>query len=121
MQVELGCTNRNGTLEVTYVISLYPLSIATTVIVKNTGLEPVELTSAILSHIKMDNRRGTGIDGLYKCSYCALPPLASSFGILSPSDAMKPDDSGWFGSSDAPKTGVWTVEEEKNIFFEGKT
>jgi hypothetical protein len=107
-------------LEVTYVISLYPLSIATAVIVKNTGPKPVELTSAILSHIKMDNRRGTGIDGLYKCSYCAHPPLASSFGILSPSEAMKPDDSGWFGSSDAPKAGVWTVEEEKYLFLKEK-
>lgn len=101
-------------------ISLYPLSLATAVIVKNTGPKPIELTSAILSHIKMDNRRGSGIEGLFKCSYCAHPPLASGFGLLSPAEAMKPDDSGWFGSPDPPKVGVWTVEDEKYIFLKEK-
>ncbi|KAJ1687367.1 hypothetical protein LUZ63_018757 [Rhynchospora breviuscula] len=120
VQVELGCTNGNGTLEVTYVISLYPLSLATAVIVKNTGSKPIELTSAILSHINFDSRDRTAIEGLLGCSYCAHPPPASSFGILSPAEAMRPDDSGWFGSSDAPKTGVWTVEDEKFTMLKGK-
>ncbi|KAF7148780.1 hypothetical protein RHSIM_Rhsim03G0005300 [Rhododendron simsii] len=44
--VELNCTS--GTLYLSYVVSLYPLSMATTVIVKNNWGKAVNLTGAIL-------------------------------------------------------------------------
>uniref|UniRef100_A0A6V7QYZ4 Photosynthetic NDH subunit of subcomplex B 2, chloroplastic n=1 Tax=Ananas comosus var. bracteatus TaxID=296719 RepID=A0A6V7QYZ4_ANACO len=91
VQVELSSTNADGSLDVTYVVSLYPVSMATAVIVKNVGTRTVSLTSAILSHIKFHARRHSAIQGLRGCSYCAHPPPASSFGLLSPSDAMQPD------------------------------
>ncbi|XVF42085.1 hypothetical protein PTKIN_Ptkin01aG0331700 [Pterospermum kingtungense] len=109
LQVELSCTA--GTLDVTYVVSLYPLSIATAVIVKNNGRKEVTLTSAILSHLNFKKRGGTAINGLKGCSYCSHPPLSSPFELLSPSEAMKSESSGWFGSDSEEKPGVWTVQD----------
>uniref|UniRef100_A0A0D9VPR9 Photosynthetic NDH subunit of subcomplex B 2, chloroplastic n=1 Tax=Leersia perrieri TaxID=77586 RepID=A0A0D9VPR9_9ORYZ len=112
VQVELGCTK--GTLEVTYVVTLYPLSMATAVMVKNNGKKPVSLTSAMLSHIKFDKRRGTAVEGLRGCPYCSHPPPPAGFSLLTPAEAMKREDSGgWFGGGgdEEPRQGVWTVED----------
>ncbi|CAN6285607.1 unnamed protein product [Urochloa humidicola] len=110
VQVELGCSK--GKLEISYVVTLYPLSIATAVIVRNTGAKPVELTSAVLSHIKFDKRGGTAVEGLRGCPYCSHPPPAAGFSLLSPAEAMKREDPGWFGGGEEPRQGVWTVEED---------
>ncbi|KAI3474501.1 hypothetical protein Pfo_029411 [Paulownia fortunei] len=110
-QVELGCIR--GTLDISYVVSLYPLSMATAVIVKNNGRKAVNLTSAILSHFKFKKRSGTGVQGLRGCSYCTHPPLSSPFEILSPSEAIKSEDPGFFSFGWEPekKSGVWTVQD----------
>ncbi|CAN6302221.1 unnamed protein product [Urochloa humidicola] len=110
VQVELGCSK--GKLEISYVVTLYPLSMATAVIVRNTGAKPVELTSALLSHIKFDKRGGTAVEGLRGCPYCSHPPPAAGFSLLSPAEAMKREDPGWFGGGEEPRQGVWTVEED---------
>ncbi|XP_071698399.1 photosynthetic NDH subunit of subcomplex B 2, chloroplastic [Rutidosis leptorrhynchoides] len=112
VQVELSCTS-SGTLDITYVISLYALSMATAVIVKNNGRKPVDLKTAILSHLKFNKRGGTAIDGLKGCSYCTHPPLSSQFEILSPSEALKAEDPGLFAFGYEPekKTGVWSVQD----------
>ncbi|KAJ3673574.1 hypothetical protein LUZ60_005566 [Juncus effusus] len=121
VQVELGCTNANGTLDITYVISLYEVSMATAVIVKNKGPKPIELTSAMLNHIKFDSRRGTAMEGLVGCSYCSHPPPASDFGIMSAAEAMKADEPGWFGSAEEePKKGVWVEEDCKYTMLKKK-
>ncbi|KAK4766471.1 hypothetical protein SAY87_008113 [Trapa incisa] len=109
LQVELSSTS--GSLDITYVISLYPLSMATAVIVKNIGRKPVTLTSAILSHLRSKKRGGTAIQGLRGCSYCSHPPLPSPFELLSPSEAMKTESSGWFSSDSEPKPGIWNVQD----------
>ncbi|KAK8508783.1 hypothetical protein V6N12_034887 [Hibiscus sabdariffa] len=109
LQVELSCTA--GTLDINYVVSLYPLSIATAVIVKNNGRKDVSLTSAILSHLNFKKRSQTAINGLQGCSYCLQPPLSSPFELLSPSEAMKTESSGWFGSDNEDKPGVWTKQD----------
>lgn len=114
VQVELGCSaGKGGTLEVSYVVTLYALSMATAVIVKNNGSRPVELTSAVLSHIRFDKRRGTAVEGLRGCPYCSHPPPASGFALLTPAEAMKREESGWFGGGggEEPRQGAWTVEE----------
>ncbi|XP_021738266.1 photosynthetic NDH subunit of subcomplex B 2, chloroplastic-like [Chenopodium quinoa] len=104
VQVELSCTS--GTLDITYVVSLYPESMASAVLVKNNGRKAIDLTSAILSHIKFKKRGGSGIQGLQGCSYCSQPPLSSPFEILSPAEAMKAD------SSQSPsKPGQWTTQD----------
>ncbi|XP_043692403.1 photosynthetic NDH subunit of subcomplex B 2, chloroplastic [Telopea speciosissima] len=112
LQVELSCTC--GALEINYIVSLYPLSMATAVVVKNNGRKAVNLTSAILTHFKFKNRGGTAIQGLRGCSYCSHPPLPSSFEILSPSEAMKPEPAGWFSfdSETQDKLASWTVEDQ---------
>ena len=109
----MSCTNGDGSLDITYIVSLYPLSMATAVVVKNNGKKPAKLKSAILSHLKFRNQSGSAIHGLRGCSYCAHPPLSSSFSIMSPSEAMMPDPPGWFsfGSSEDDKKGSWTVED----------
>lgn len=109
MQVELSSTS--GGLDITYVISLYPLSVATAVIVKNNGRKPVTLTTAILSHLKFPKRGGAGIQGFRGSSYCVLPPPSSPFELLSPAEAMKTESSGWFSSDNAPKSGTWNVQD----------
>lgn len=108
----MSCTT-SGTLDITYVISLYALSMATAVIVKNNGRKPVDLKTAILSHLKFKKRGGTAIDGLRGCSYCTHPPLSSQFEILSPSEALKPEDPGLFAFGWEPekKGGVWSVQD----------
>jgi hypothetical protein len=117
MQVELGCVGgaKGAKLEVSYMVTLYPLSMATAVIVKNNGAKPVELTGAVLSHIKFDKRRGTAVEGLRGCPYCSHPPPASGFALLTPAEAMKREESGWFGGGgggeEEPRQGAWTVEE----------
>ncbi|RCV46465.1 hypothetical protein SETIT_9G534200v2 [Setaria italica] len=111
VQVELGCTK--GKLDISYVVTLYPLSMATAVIVRNTGTKPVELTSAVLSHIKFDKRGGTAVEGLRGSPYCSHPPPAAGFSLLTPAEAMKREDPGWFsGGGEEPRQGVWTVEED---------
>ncbi|KAK6945437.1 hypothetical protein RJ641_026539 [Dillenia turbinata] len=111
LQVELSCTA--GPLDVTYVVSLYPLSMAAAVIVKNKGPKAINLTSAILSHFKFKSRRGTAIQGLKGCSYCSHPPLSSPFQLLSPSEAMKYEEPGWFSFGFEPekKPGTWSVQD----------
>ncbi|CAN1342536.1 Photosynthetic NDH subunit of subcomplex B 2, chloroplastic [Linum perenne] len=63
VQVELECTT--GKLEMTYVVTLYPVSIATAVIVKNNGVKPVTLTSAILKIITPDEAMKPDSPGLF--------------------------------------------------------
>ncbi|XP_052174247.1 photosynthetic NDH subunit of subcomplex B 2, chloroplastic [Diospyros lotus] len=111
LQVELGCSC--GSLDVTYVVSLYPLSMATAVIVKNNGRKAVSLTSAILSHFKFKKRGGTAIQGLRNCSYCTHPPLSSPFELLSPAEALKSEDPSFFSLGWEPekKPGVWTLQD----------
>ncbi|KAK3011441.1 hypothetical protein RJ639_012043 [Escallonia herrerae] len=111
LQVELSCSS--GTLGIIYVVSLYPLSMATAVIVKNNGRKAVSLTTAILSHLKSKRRDGTAIQGLRSCSYCTHPPLSSPFEILSPAEAMKSEDPGLFSFGWQPemKPGSWSVQE----------
>ncbi|KAL3844758.1 hypothetical protein ACJIZ3_002161 [Penstemon smallii] len=111
LQVELGCTR--GSLDITYVVSLYPLSMATAVIVKNNGRKPINLNTAILTHFKFKKRNGTGIQGLRGCSYCTHPPLSSPFQILSPSEALKSEDPGFFSFGWEPekKQGEWSVQD----------
>lgn len=111
LQVELSCSR--GTLDIKYVLSLYPLSMATAVIVKNNGRKPVKLTTAILSHLKSKTRGGTGIQGLRSCTYCTHPPLSSSFEILSPGEAMKTEEPGLFSFGWEPekKPGIWCTQD----------
>lgn len=118
--MELGCTS--GSLDITYVVSLYPESMASAVLVKNNGRKPLDLTSAILSHLKFKKRDGSGIQGLQGCSYCSHPPLSSPFEILSPSEAMKVDEPGLFSfsSEPPPKTGQWTTQNEPITILKNK-
>uniref|UniRef100_A0A0F7GY09 Photosynthetic NDH subcomplex B 2 n=1 Tax=California macrophylla TaxID=337344 RepID=A0A0F7GY09_9ROSI len=110
LQVELSCSA--GTLDITYVITLYPQSLATAVKVTNTGRKAVTLTSAILSHLRSKKRNGTAIDGLRACSYCTHPPPSSPFELLSPSEAMRTEDPIWYTFEDPEKKpGSWTVQE----------
>lgn len=110
VQVELCSTS--GSLELTYVVSLYPLCVATAVIVKNNGRKAVNLAGAILTHFKMKGRGGAGVRGLKTCSYCTLPPLSSNYEILSPSEAIKAEDPGFFSFGWEPekKPGDWSVQ-----------
>lgn len=103
-----------GKLDISYVVTLYSLSMATAVIVRNTGSKPVALTGAVLSHIKFDKRGGTAVEGLRGCPYCSHPPPAAAFSLLSPAEAMKREDPGWFGGGggEEPRQGVWTIEED---------
>ncbi|XP_050238223.1 photosynthetic NDH subunit of subcomplex B 2, chloroplastic [Mercurialis annua] len=112
LQVELECTS--GTLELSYIVSLYPESIATAVIVKNNGRKDVTLRSAILSHIKFKRREQAAIQGFKGCSYLPQPPLSSPFEILSPAEAMKSESpSGFldFTPEIEDKLGVWGVQD----------
>ncbi|GJM93734.1 hypothetical protein PR202_ga10319 [Eleusine coracana subsp. coracana] len=59
--VELGCTK--GKLDISYVVTLNPLSLVTALIVRNVATKSVELTSAVLNHIKFDKRNGTSKHG----------------------------------------------------------
>ncbi|KAJ4971003.1 hypothetical protein NE237_004102 [Protea cynaroides] len=120
LQVELNCTC--GSLDLNYVVSLYPLSMAAAVIVRNNGRKAVNLTSAILTHFKFKNRGGSAIQGLRGCSYCSHPPLPSSFEILSPAEAMKPEPSGWFSSDSKTQDtlALWTVEDQLYTILSNK-
>lgn len=111
LQVELSCSR--GSLDISYVVSLYPLSMATAVIVKNTGKKPVDLATAILSHFKFKKRGGSGVQGLKGCSYCTHPPPSSPFQLLSPSEATKSEDPGFFSFGWEPekKPGEWSVQD----------
>lgn len=120
MQVELNTSS--GTLDLTYVVTLGPLSMATALIVKNKGKKEVTLTNAILSHFKFKRRSGAGIQGLQGCSYCTHPPLYSPFEIISPAEAMKTEDPGWFsfGYEPEPKPGSWTSQEVPYTILKNK-
>lgn len=109
--MELSCSR--GGLDISYIVSLYPLSMAAAVIVKNTGRKPVELAAAILTHFKFKKRWGSGVQGLKGCSYCTHPPPSSPFQLLSPSEATKPEDPGFFSFGWEPekKPGEWSVQE----------
>lgn len=111
LQVELSCNS--GTLDITYVVSLYPLSMATAVVIKNNGRKAVTLNNAILSHFISKKRNGTAIQGLQCSSYCSHPPLSSPFAILSPAEAMKTESPGWFsfGSEPEDKRDSWTLQD----------
>lgn len=102
-----------GNLDITYVVSLYPLSVATAVVVKNNGRKAVSLSSAILSHFKFGKRSGAGVQGLRGCSYCTHPPPSSPFQLLSPSEAIKTEEPGLFSFGWEPeqKPGVWTAQD----------
>lgn len=112
MQVELSCTS-SGAIDITYVVSLYPLSMATAVIVKNNSRKALNLTAAILNHYRFKRRGGTAVQGLRYCSYCTHPPLSSPFEILTPSEAMKTEEPGLFSFGYEPekKPGIWTKED----------
>ncbi|KAM5578377.1 photosynthetic NDH subunit of subcomplex B 2, chloroplastic [Rosa sericea] len=119
MQVELSSTS--GKLDITYVVTLYPVSIATAVKVKNKGRKDVTLTSAILSHFKFKRRSGAAIQGLKGCSYTVHPPLSSPFEILSPNEALKADPSpGWFSSEPEEKPGSWTQQDVPYTILKNK-
>ncbi|RRT40730.1 hypothetical protein B296_00057343 [Ensete ventricosum] len=123
LQVELSCSNGDGSLDITYVVSLYPLSMATAVVVKNKGKKPVELSSAMLSHLKFKNQRGSAIHGLRGCSYCAHPPPSATFGLLSPAEAMQPEPPNWLSLlsfSEDKKGKDWTVEDDLYTMLRGK-
>lgn len=108
-QVELSC--KAGSLDIAYVVSLYPLSIGTAVKVKNNGRKEVTLSTAILSHLRFKRRSGTAVQGLRGCSYSSHPPPSSPFELLSPSEAMKYESEGWFGSQTEEKPGEWSVQD----------
>lgn len=113
-------------------VSLYPLSMATAVLVKNNGSEPVKLTSAMLSHLKSRSRRGSAVRGLTGCSYAAHPPPASAFGLISPADAAEQEAGGGglgglLGSvfsggvgDEAGGRGSWKVEDNVYTLLNGK-
>lgn len=94
-------------------MSLFPLSMATAVIVKNNGRKAVNLTSAILTHFKSKKRNGTAVQGLRSCTYCTHPPPSSKYELLSPYEALKTEDPGWFSFGWEPekKPGDWTVQD----------
>ncbi|CAI9101028.1 OLC1v1038251C1 [Oldenlandia corymbosa var. corymbosa] len=120
VQIELSSTS--GTLELTFVVTLYPLSVATAVIVKNNGRKAVNLAGAILTHFLTKRRRGAGVEGLRSFTYTSLPPLSSQYEILSPSEAMKTEDPGWFSFGWEPekKPGEWTTQEDKYTVMKHK-
>ncbi|KAL1212114.1 Photosynthetic NDH subunit of subcomplex B 2 [Cardamine amara subsp. amara] len=118
LQIELSCTA--GFLDITYIVSIYPVSMATALVVKNNGRKPVTLKPGIMSYLRFKKRSGAGIQGLKGCCYCPNPPLTSPFELLSPSEAMKADSSGWFGSEEGEKPGIWTVEDSVITLLEKK-
>lgn len=121
LQVELSCSS--GSLDISYVVSLYPTSVATAVIVKNKGPKAVTLSNAILSHFKFKRRNGAAIQGLKTCSFSSQPPLSSPFELLSPAEAMKSDPSpDWFpfGAEPEDKPGVWTKQDVPYIILKNK-
>ncbi|KAL9659428.1 hypothetical protein QQ045_024234 [Rhodiola kirilowii] len=110
LQVELSC--KSGSLDINYVVSLYPLSMATAVKVQNNGRKPVNITSAILTHFISKRRSGAAIQWLEGCSYCSHPPLPSPFELLSPFEAMKTESPGWFFAPEPEKkVGEWTSQD----------
>ncbi|KAK7290624.1 hypothetical protein RIF29_05179 [Crotalaria pallida] len=120
VQVELTCTNRF--IDITYVVTLYPVKMATAVIAKNKGPKPITLTNAILSHLRSKRRGGTAIKGLRSCSFIPHPPLSSPFQILTPAEATKSEPHRWlsFGAEPEPKPGTWTKQELSLTLLENK-
>ncbi|CAH2077880.1 unnamed protein product [Thlaspi arvense] len=118
LQIELSCTA--GFLDITYIISLYPVSMATALVVKNNGRKSVTLKPGIMSYMRFKKRNGAGIQGLKGCSYCPDPPLPSPFELLSPSEAMKAESPGWLGSEEGEKPGIWAVEDSVITLLENK-
>lgn len=120
LQVELVSTNRF--FDITYIVSLYPVSMATAVIVKNKSPKPVTLNNAILSHFRFNRRGGAAIKGLQTCSYSSLPPLASPFQILTPSEAIKSEPNRFisFGAEPQVKPGSWTQQGVPITLLENK-
>ena len=121
VKVELSCTSRF--FDITYIVTLYPVSMATAVIVKNKAPKPVTLTNAILSHFRFKKRSGTAIQGLRSCSYCLHPPLSSPFQILTPAEATKSEPPVWlsFGAEPEAKPGTWTQQGLSLTLLENKT
>uniref|UniRef100_A0A1J3D0Z7 Photosynthetic NDH subunit of subcomplex B 2, chloroplastic n=1 Tax=Noccaea caerulescens TaxID=107243 RepID=A0A1J3D0Z7_NOCCA len=117
LQIELSCTA--GFLDITYIVSLYPVSMATALVVKNNGRKSVSLKPGIMSYLRFKKRSGAGIQGLKGCCYCPSPPLSSPFELFSPSDAMKADSTGWFGE-EGEKPGVWDVQDSEITLLQKK-
>ncbi|XP_027352020.1 photosynthetic NDH subunit of subcomplex B 2, chloroplastic [Abrus precatorius] len=120
LQVELSCTSKF--FDITYIVTLYPVSMATAVIIKNKAPKPVTLNNAILSHFRSKKRGGTGIKGLRSCSFCSHPPLSSPFQILTPSEAMIYEPRRWcsFGAEPDVKPGTWTQQGLSLTLLENK-
>ncbi|KAK7336248.1 hypothetical protein VNO77_16784 [Canavalia gladiata] len=120
LQVELSCTSRF--FDMTYIVTLYPVSMATAVIAKNKGPKPATLNNAILSHFRSKKRGGTAIQGLRSCSFLSHPPLSSPFQILTPSEAMIQEPRRWFsfGAEPEVKSGTWTQQALSITLLENK-
>lgn len=120
LQVELSCTSRF--FDITYIVTLYPVSMATAVVAKNIGPKPATLTNAILSHFRFKNRRGTAIKGLRSCSYIPHAPLSSPFQILTPSEATISEPPRWlsFGNETEAKPGTWGQQALSITLLENK-
>ncbi|GAU48461.1 hypothetical protein TSUD_324110 [Trifolium subterraneum] len=120
LQVELISTNKF--FDITYIVSLYPVSMATAVIIKNKAPKPVTLTNAILSHFRFKRRGGAAIKGLQTCSYSSLTPPVSPFQILTPSEAIKSESPRLisFGAEPEVKQGSWTKQEVPITLLENK-
>ncbi|KAE9588796.1 hypothetical protein Lal_00042234 [Lupinus albus] len=120
LQVELNCTSRF--IDITYVVTLYPVRMATAVIAKNKSPKPITLTNAILSHFRFKRRAGTAIQGLRSCSFISHPPISSPFEILTPSEAVKSEPQRLlsFGAEPEPKPGSWTKQDLSLTLLENK-
>ncbi|CAL0322793.1 unnamed protein product [Lupinus luteus] len=122
LHIELGCTNRF--IDITYVVILYPVRMATSVIAKNKSPKPIiTLTNAILSHFRFKRRGGTAIHGLRSCSFISHPPLSTPFQILtSPAEAVKSEPQRWlcFGAKPEPEPGSWTKQDLSLTLLENK-
>lgn len=119
-QVELSCTSRF--FDLTYIVTLYPVSMATAVVAKNLGPKPATLTNAILSHFRSKTRAGTAVQGLRSCSYIPHSPPSSPFQILTPSEATLFEPPRWFsfGAEPEVKFGTWGKQDLTMTLLENK-
>ncbi|CAJ1921659.1 unnamed protein product [Sphenostylis stenocarpa] len=120
LQVELSCTSRF--FDIAYIVTLYPVSMATAVVAKNLGPKPATLTNAILSHFRSKTRAGTAVQGLRSCSYIPHSPPSSPFQILTPSEATLSEPPRWFsfGAEPEVKSGTWGKQDLTMTLLENK-
>lgn len=120
LQLELSCTSRF--FDITYIVTLYPVSMATAVVAKNIGPKPATLTNAILSHFRFKKRGETAIQGLRSCSYIPHAPPSSPFQILTPSEATISEPPRWlsFGNEPEAKPGTWGQQALSITLLENK-